>query len=88
MLVLDHKSAVFLRKIEALKPIMTEALFGDLTEQRFYELYRERRRLPWYRGSLANYFEKDGRTAMAERATVAFRQNLRKLGRLDGNRGV
>ena len=84
----NHKSAVFLRKIEALKPIMTEALFGDLTEQRFYELYRERRRLPWYRGSLANYFEKDGRTAMAERATVAFRQNLRKHGRLGGNRGV
>jgi len=84
----NHKSAVFLRKIGALKPIMLEGLFGDLTEAQFYGLYRERRRLPWYRGSLANYFEKDGRDAWARRATVAFRSNLRKQGRVGADQGV
>ena len=84
----NHKSAVFLRKIEALKPIMHDALFEDLTQERFYTLYRGRRQLPWYRGSLTQYFEKDGREAMAKRATMAFRRNLRKTGRPDVDRSV
>jgi hypothetical protein len=57
----SHKSAVFLRKIGALKPLMCDAIFGELTAQRFYELYRERRRLQWYRGSLSHYFKERGR---------------------------
>lgn len=85
----NHKSAVFLRKIDALKPVMQAALFGDLTAAEFYALYRGRRQLPWYRGSLVNYFEKDGRTAMAERATRAFRSNMReKKGRIGAERGA
>lgn len=82
----NHKSAVFLRKIEALKPVMEAALFDELTAARFYTLYRGRRRLPWYRGSLVNYFEKAGRTAMAERATRAFRGNIREQGRIGAGR--
>ena len=78
----NHKSAVFLRKIDALKPVMQAALAGELTAQKFYMLYRGRRRLPWFRGSLVHYFEKDGRTRMAARATAAFRSNLRKHGRI------
>lgn len=85
----NHKSAVFLRKIDALKPVMQAALFGDLTAAEFYALYRGRRQLPWYRGSLVHYFEKDGRTAMAERATRAFRSNMReKKGRVGAERGA
>lgn len=83
----NHKSAVFLRKIEALKPVMHAALFEDLTEADFYALYRGRRRLPWYRGSLAHYFEKDGRSAMAERATRAFRGLIHAEGRIGAGRG-
>lgn len=83
----NHKSAVFLRKLDALKPIMQEALFGELTERQFYNLYRRRRRLPWYRGSLTSYFEKGGRSAMARRATIAFRSNLRRHGRIGADRG-
>jgi len=84
----NHKSAVFLRKIEALKPVMHAALFGDLTAGKFYALYRDRRRLPWYRGSLAKYFAENGRDAMAERATAAFRANLRKHGRIGTDRSL
>ncbi|GAB4298361.1 MAG: hypothetical protein Kow0058_14680 [Roseovarius sp.] len=84
----NHKSAVFLRKIEALKPVMHAALFGDLTEPEFYRLYRGRRRLPWYRGSLVHHFQKDGRSAMADRATRAFRGLIRREGRIGAGRGA
>ena len=84
----NHKSAVFLRKIDALKTVMTEGLFGDLSEQLFYNLYRRRRLLPWYKGSLSNYFEQNGRSAMASRTTMAFRRNKRKHGRIEADRSV
>jgi len=84
----SHKSAVFLRKIDALKPVMTEGLFGDLTGARFYDLYRGRRRLPWYRGALAQYFEKNGRHAMADRATAAFQKIAQAQGKPRVDRSV
>jgi hypothetical protein len=71
----NHKSAVFLRKIGALKPVMESALFGELTEAEFYRLYRARRGLPWYAGSLRGYFDARGRAAMAARVRPAFRQS-------------
>ncbi|MEM1363911.1 MAG: hypothetical protein AAGF94_19810 [Pseudomonadota bacterium] len=75
----SHKSAVFLRKIGALKPLMMEAILGDLTAHQFYSLYRDRRRLRWYRGSLSHYFEERGRTDMVERTRIAFRRAKRKM---------
>ena len=75
----SHKSAVFLRKIGALKPLMMEAIMGDLTSHQFYNLYRDRRRLRWYRGSLSHYFEDRGRTNMVERTRIAFRRAQRKM---------
>ena len=84
----NHKSAVFLRKIDALKEVMLEGLFGELSEQQFYNLYRRRRLLPWYRGSLSQYFEQTGRKAMASRATMAFRRNKRAHARIEVDRSV
>lgn len=75
----SHKSAVFLRKIGALKPLMTEAILGDLTSHQFYNLYRDRRRLRWYRGSLSHYFEERGRKDMVDRTKIAFRRAQRKM---------
>jgi len=75
----NHKSAVFLRKIGALKPAMEAALFGELTGSEFYALYRARRALPWYAGSLAAWYEARGRTAMAARVRPAFRGAKRPL---------
>ncbi len=69
-----HKSAVFLRKIDTLKPIMARALFGELTEEYFYQLYRKRRQLPWYIGSLEAYFKNSGRASMSKKARKAFRR--------------
>jgi hypothetical protein len=74
-----HKSALFLRKINGLKPVMERALMGELDQAAFYRIYRERRRLPWYRAGLESYFLEKDRTESAARVTQAFRRNLREL---------
>lgn len=70
----SHKSAVFLRKIDALKPIMTEGVLGELTPAFFYSHYRRRKELRWYVGALEGYFADRGRTHMAKRARMHFRR--------------
>lgn len=69
----SHKSAVFLRKIDALKPLMYEGLFGEITPRLFYSLYRGRRDLPWYVGSLQKYYAEKGRDRMARAARTSYR---------------
>ncbi|RYH00976.1 glycosyltransferase family 2 protein [Salipiger sp. IMCC34102] len=51
----SHKSALFLRRAEVLKDITLEAIAGTLTAERYYELYRARRNLPWYLNGLADH---------------------------------
>ena len=79
----NHKTAVFLRKIDALKPVMQHCIFDELTSQEFYRLYRARRYLPWYRGSLSSYFRELGRDKLGERIDDAFRRRLRRKKRLE-----
>ena len=74
----NHKSAVFLRKIDALKPVMKAATFESLTEAEFYSLYRKRRELRWYSGALAGYFEETGRKSTAKAITQLFRTAKRE----------
>lgn len=78
-----HKTAVFLRKIGALKPVMERVIFDELGAAEFYRLYRGRRDLPWFRGSVVAYFTAKGRSEMAERFTQAFRARLRAMSRDD-----
>ncbi|MGV6811428.1 MAG: glycosyltransferase family 2 protein [Brevirhabdus sp.] len=73
----NHKSAVFLRRVGGLKPVMYAALFSELTQRDFYQIYRGRRDLRWYKGALCAYFDKDGREKYSHRATLAFRKNFR-----------
>ncbi|WP_135507350.1 glycosyltransferase family 2 protein [Roseovarius aestuariivivens] len=72
-----HKTAVFLRKIDALKPVMHAAVFETIDEVEFYRLYRGRRDLRWFRGSVIAYFNDKGREEVAARFTQAFRKRLR-----------
>ncbi|QYX56863.1 glycosyltransferase family 2 protein [Roseovarius sp. SCSIO 43702] len=74
----QHKTAVFLRKIDALKPVMRHAIFDELTEEEFYRLYRARRNLPWYRGAVSNYFREKGREDLATHFDKSFRRRLRR----------
>ncbi len=73
-----HKTAVFMRKIGALKAVMHHAIFDELTEAEFYRLYRARRNLPWYRGSVSEYFREKGREELAGHFDQVFRRRLRK----------
>ena len=73
-----HKTAVFLRKIDALKPVMHHAIFDELTHAEFYRLYRARRYLPWYRGSISGYLRRTGREEQAVLFDRAFRARLRQ----------
>ncbi|RKF13515.1 glycosyltransferase family 2 protein [Roseovarius spongiae] len=73
-----HKTAVFLRKMGALKPVMERVIFDELTEAEFYRLYRARRNLPWYRGSVSGYFRDKGREDLATHFDKTFRRRLRK----------
>ncbi len=74
----SHKTAVFLRKIDALKSVMQHCIFDELTDPVFYKLYRNRRNLPWFRRSVAGYFANKGREEMADRFTRVFRKRLRQ----------
>ncbi len=74
----DHKTAVFLRKIGALKPVMHTAIFDELDPLEFYRLYRARRDLPWYKNQVASYFTDKGRDEIANGFGIAFRKRLRR----------
>lgn len=77
----DHKTAVFLRKIGALKPVMQAAIFDELDPIEFYKLYRARRDLRWYKNQVKGYFNDRGRNELADAFGVAFRKRLRRVQR-------
>lgn len=72
----SHKTAVFLRKIGALKPVMEQCVFDELSPAAFYRLYRARRSLPWFRGAVSDYFQRTQRPEVAERFTRRFRAGV------------
>lgn len=74
----SHKSAVFLKKIGALKSVMEAATFGAITEAEFYSMYRKRRELRWYSGALADYFERTGRKDSARAVAKLYRKLKRQ----------
>ncbi|MFN3211350.1 MAG: glycosyltransferase family 2 protein, partial [Roseovarius sp.] len=74
----DHKTAVFLRKIGALKPVMQAAIFGEIDDAEFYRLYRARRDLRWYKNQVTTYFNDKGREEIADAFGTAFRKRLRR----------
>ncbi len=73
-----HFSPVFLRRANLLKPIMQHALDGTLTPATFYQLYRERRMLPWYRRALQTNLQERGHEKLARIVSPAFRRLRRE----------
>ena len=69
-----HFSPVFLNRADILKPVMTKMIKGSLTEEAFYRLYRERRKLPWYKRSLEEALLQKGHKKLALRVGPAFRE--------------
>ncbi len=57
---LGHKSALLLRKMDVLKPIMSEAFAGTLSEQGFYRMIRARKNIYLYRQNIEAYLAERG----------------------------
>jgi len=63
----NHKTAVFLRRMDLLKPVMEAALFDELTPALFYRLYRKRQVMPWYTRKLLRRCKAQGHPGLADR---------------------
>lgn len=73
-----HYSPVFLRRAGLLKPLMQHAFDGTLTPAVFYDMFRARRALPWYRKALIANLQERGHDKLAARVTPAFRKLKRE----------
>lgn len=67
----NHKSALFLRRANLLKPIVQMAVRGELDEAAFYRMYRARRALPWYVNGLVDHAMDRGHGDLVKRAGAA-----------------
>lgn len=73
-----HKTAVVLRRMEMLKPIMARALTGELTEAEFYRMIRPRRNLVIYRKVMETHLTSRGKEARIPQLQQAFRLRRRQ----------
>ena len=73
-----HKTAVVLRRLDSLKPIMTAAVEGTLTEQEFYRLIRDRKNLLLYRRNVEAHLKDRGRDGLVEVFRNAFQSRRRQ----------
>lgn len=73
-----HKSAVVLRRIDKLKPVMEGAIRGTLTPTQFYAMVRERKDLLLYRRAVEAELERRGQQERLLRFRDAFRARRRE----------
>lgn len=66
-----HKSALFLRRAGLLSTIVRETVEERLTAPRFYSLYRQGRRLPWFVNALAERLDSNGHQRLLPRLSTA-----------------
>ena len=76
---LGHKTAVLLRRMDALKPIMEKALTGELKECEFYSLIRKRKDLPLYRKVMEAHLVARGKEHRVSALKQAFRKRRRRV---------
>lgn len=75
---LGHKSALVLRRMERLKPVMKLAITGQLTELEFYKLIRNRKDIYLYRKNMEDYLLARGRTGLVDVLRSAFKLRRRR----------
>ncbi|MGB1235639.1 MAG: hypothetical protein ACPG5U_07890 [Planktomarina sp.] len=71
-----HKSALFLNRMGTLPDIMRHMMFDSLNETQFYQYYRSRRKLYWWRNILREYYGQSNRAQMVETLMAGFTANL------------
>lgn len=85
---LGHKSALVLRRMDRLKPVMKQAITGQLTEQEFYRLIRNRKDIYLYRINMESYLLNRGRDGLVNILRTAFKQrrkaNKKRQATLEG----
>jgi len=70
---LGHKSALVLRRMDRLKPVMASAIKGDLTPLSFATMIRNRKDIYLYKVNMVNHLQTRNRQSLAERFSTAFR---------------
>ena len=71
---LGHKSAMVLRRMEQLKPVMSGAIKGTLTQSEFYQRNRDRKNTLVYRRNIEEYLTARGKEHRICRFRRAFKQ--------------
>ena len=73
-----HKTAVVLRRLDLLKPVMTAAIKGTLSEKDFYRQIRDRKNLLLYRRNVEAHLTSRGRERLVEGFRNAFQARRRE----------
>ncbi|MCT4557160.1 MAG: esterase family protein [Pelagimonas sp.] len=74
-----HKSALVMRRMKQLKPIMLAAVNGSLTRQSFDEMIEARKEIYLYKKTMTEYLEKRNKPRMAEHLARAFKARRKAL---------
>jgi len=64
---IGHKSVVFMRRVGILKSVTSQCISAEMTPEIFNELYRVRRKMPWYYMALIDMTLERGHRKLAER---------------------
>ncbi|WP_374293084.1 hypothetical protein [Paenirhodobacter enshiensis] len=75
---LGHKTALVLRRMEKLKPVMGAGLDGTLTPALFYRLIRNRGEIYLYRKVMEEHLTRRGHGARIPALVAAFRRRVRR----------
>ncbi len=71
---LGHRSALVLRRMDRLKPVMQQAINGTLTPALFYQMIRNRKDIYMYRANMESYLEARNRPELQIFFRAAFRR--------------
>lgn len=78
---LGHKSALVLRRMDRLKPVMKGAIEGSLTPLAFYQMLRARKDVYLYRQIMEEHLRERGHEVRAERFKLAFKRRRKSARR-------
>ena len=70
---LGHKSALVLRRMDRLKPVMASVIKGDLTPLSFAKMIRNRKDIYLYKVNMVNHLNAKNRHTLSARFSKAFR---------------
>lgn len=80
-----HKSALVLRRMQQLKPVMDAAIRGTLTPMVFSRLIQKRKDIYLYKKTMVGYLNDRNRSELAEQFVAAFRSRRRKMKRAESH---